>query len=495
MLAVDAQDGREGLFSHVLQGSAFENKRLAAVDDGGDDVSSLSSVPSMGRQMTELSEAQCTDIMERQLSSFQSRGSEFWRRQCTAPTGQQKEAFADAFSRQMSCPIRNCPDLRSRGFSTLAPIQAIHDDNSDCCSQTPFGSRGATQEEETDELDEGLLENAISVVVSECSTSVSVADPGGLDSELIAVSDGFVQMTGFDREEVVGENCRFMNEHCPPMPESQRKRLARACETGQPFTAVLVNRRKSGELFFNLLDLRGLILARSACGLEDLWILIACQADVTHLDRNELPSGHAELMRQVGSRIRKRLLKQLAELGLAGAMFKYARASESPEDGAPSTKDSWWLAQDVMWRIGKPEPAAVRRSLDDLPDFQALPLLAGERLRGPPADPRLCGAPLSLVPEVPEAALNGAIKPEGGSEVAEEAESGQVQPSLAPSTTPQQAEAALGLEPAQPPAADGGAVPAEGSAGKPRVATPMAAAACAATALLVLLSIRRLARK
>merc|ERR1719265_1415327 len=91
--------------------------------------------------MTELSEAQCTDIMERQLSSFQTRGTEFWRRQATAPIGQQKEAFESSFNRQMTAPSRKASEMRHLGFSPLAPIHSVTEDHlsdyhlSECSSQ------------------------------------------------------------------------------------------------------------------------------------------------------------------------------------------------------------------------------------------------------------------------------------------------------------------------------------------------------------------------
>lgn len=347
--------------------------------------SSLSSVPSMGRQMTELSEAHCTDIMERQLSSFQSRSTEFWRRQCTAPTDRQRENCLEGLRRQISCPTGKVGgmDVRARGFTTLAPIQAHDDLNSEDNStdSNGFQSRFSSQACPEDELEEGLIETAISVVVTECTSSVLVADPGSLDSDLIAISDGFVDLTHFSRDEVIGENCRFLNEGCPPMPQAQRQRLARCCETGEPFTAVLVNRRKTGEFFLNLLDMRGLILARSEDGLEHLWVLIACQQDVTHMDREQLPTNHIAQLRQVANRIRKRLLKQLNELGLAGAMFRVARPAEDSGAGSVAKSGSFALVTDLMWRIGVSEPDAVSRSLDLLPDLHTFPLLQGERLR------------------------------------------------------------------------------------------------------------------
>merc|ERR1712226_1754829 len=127
-----------------------------------------------------------------------------------------------------------------------------------------------------------MLETAICTAVSQVSSSICVSDPTALDCELIAVSEGFLQLSGYTREEVLGENCRFLSKGCPSSPE-QRQRLRGAVATGAPFVAVLVNRRKSGEPFLNLLDLRGLVLGRHRGTGEELWVLLAMQMDVTEM--------------------------------------------------------------------------------------------------------------------------------------------------------------------------------------------------------------------
>merc|ERR1712151_725806 len=68
---------------------------------------------------------------------------------------------------------------------------------------------------------------------------------------------------------------------------------------------------------------------------------------------------------QVASRIRRRLMKQLCELGLAGVMA----------DNEPSqdSRIAWHLLPNVAWKAGDPPANAVRQSYDDLKRKRLLP--------------------------------------------------------------------------------------------------------------------------
>eukprot|EP00913_Durusdinium_trenchii_P007639 g7176.t1 len=50
--------------------------------------------------------------------------------------------------------------------------------------------------------------------IRDCNFSVSIADPQLPDCPLIAVSEGFCELTGYARERIVGQNCRFLNGGC-----------------------------------------------------------------------------------------------------------------------------------------------------------------------------------------------------------------------------------------------------------------------------------------
>lgn len=196
------------------------------------------------------------------------------------------------------------------------------------------------------------VKKAMKEAVQECKFCVSIADPKGTDYPLIAVSEEFEAMTGYRRTEILGVNCRFLNQGCDLDP-GQLMGLRMASETGAPFTALLPNRKKSGELFLNLLDLRGLTIARNLKTGDDVWFLIGIQADMSELadDEDEL-AEHMEEVKVLADEIRVTIKKELQQMALIG----YTATVESLED--LQKKDSgdkpsmWELYAEPMWRPG-----------------------------------------------------------------------------------------------------------------------------------------------
>jgi PAS domain-containing protein len=327
----------------------------AGRDDVNDDANSeLSSVASFGRQITEFSDIQCKSMIDVQCGGFQSRGSEFWMRQCTAPVNQQNLQCRSVLLRQLSCP----PDVTPTPGSVLRQ-ESGH--GSGVGNRLQPIESNASSGQFLDDVSEGVIENAIFTMVTEREFSVAVADPNSLDSYLIAVSEGFVQLTGYEREDVLGENCRLLNANCPEMLAEERKRLVNTCETGAPYTGVVINRRKSGELFYNFLDLRGLALFRNGKSDQVIWVLMCVQKDVTGLGKDELPHDHLPFLNQVAGSIRKKLVRHLAELGLSSVISR-------------TDKGGWYLAPDGDWLPG---------------ELRSLSVLQSEYARLPPVDPSI----------------------------------------------------------------------------------------------------------
>jgi len=188
---------------------------------------------------------------------------------------------------------------------------------------------------------EALVKKGIKDATELCSFCVTIADPRAQDCPLIAVSQEFERMTGFTRSEALGLNCRFLNEGCDVEP-SDLMNLRLSSRTGAPYTAVLKNRKKSGEFFLNLLDLRGLTVAKNAESGEDLWFLVGIQADVTDLAQDEVPESHLPRMQCVADHIRTALSRELSQFAFAGAAeIKVVTSKES---------DSYMLLQQPQWR-------------------------------------------------------------------------------------------------------------------------------------------------
>jgi len=71
------------------------------------------------------------------------------------------------------------------------------------------------------------------------------------DNPIVDANDAFVQLTGYSRQDIIGQNCRFLagpgTER--PVQASVRQAIAR----GEPIVAELTNYRKDGRSFRNAL--------------------------------------------------------------------------------------------------------------------------------------------------------------------------------------------------------------------------------------------------
>lgn len=89
--------------------------------------------------------------------------------------------------------------------------------------------------------------------IDEAPTGISISDPSQEDNPLIYVNDAFVDMTGYPREEILGENCRILRGK-----ETDPDRIARiqdAIDAQEPVSVTLRNERRDGSEFWNHLEI------------------------------------------------------------------------------------------------------------------------------------------------------------------------------------------------------------------------------------------------
>jgi PAS domain S-box-containing protein len=89
--------------------------------------------------------------------------------------------------------------------------------------------------------------------VDEAPVGITVADMTLEDAPIIYASDGFVELTGYPRDEVLGQNCRFLQGEATR--EEPVSKIRTAIDAEQPITVELRNYRKDGSLFWNRLSL------------------------------------------------------------------------------------------------------------------------------------------------------------------------------------------------------------------------------------------------
>lgn len=78
-----------------------------------------------------------------------------------------------------------------------------------------------------------------------------LTDPAKADNPIVYASDGFVKVTGYPRNEIIPRNCRFLQ--CRHSDTSAVKRLREAINSREESVELLLNQKKTGEPFWNLL--------------------------------------------------------------------------------------------------------------------------------------------------------------------------------------------------------------------------------------------------
>lgn len=81
-----------------------------------------------------------------------------------------------------------------------------------------------------------------------------ITDPHQPDNPIIYATKAFYELTGYDREEVIGRNCRFLQgRDTDPQAHSY---IREAIVDLSPITIDILNYRKDGSPFWNRLRIR-----------------------------------------------------------------------------------------------------------------------------------------------------------------------------------------------------------------------------------------------
>lgn len=130
----------------------------------------------------------------------------------------------------------------------------------------------------------------LSQILDTCVNGITLSDPNQPDNPLVYANAAFELITGYDREEMLGHNCRFLNGDDLNQPELERIRAGIAAR--QSVTVTLRNYRKDGTMFYNRFTIRPLF---DQAG--DLLYFLGIQHDVTETvrAREELKQINARL--------------------------------------------------------------------------------------------------------------------------------------------------------------------------------------------------------
>ncbi len=133
-----------------------------------------------------------------------------------------------------------------------------------------------------------------------------------LDGTIVYVNPAFETVTGYTREEALGQTPRLLRSGHHDVPFYQS--LWRTVLAGGVFRGTLVNRRKNGDLFHAEHTISPIVGADGACE-----YLVAIARDITERLRNERHEAELACGREVQRRLYPREAPRLAGYDIAGA--------------------------------------------------------------------------------------------------------------------------------------------------------------------------------
>lgn len=80
-----------------------------------------------------------------------------------------------------------------------------------------------------------------------------ISNPQLPDCPIVFVSPGFLELTGYSKEECIGRNCRFLQG--PATDRTEVQRMKEALLQSQDITVVLLNYTKKGDTFWNKIEI------------------------------------------------------------------------------------------------------------------------------------------------------------------------------------------------------------------------------------------------
>ncbi len=190
---------------------------------------------------------------------------------------------------------------------------------------------------------------------------VVVTDARAPDEPILYVNEGFERITGYSRREVIGTNCRFLQG--PQTQPERTDRIRRALREGTDVQVELLNHRKDGSAFWNLVSISPI---RDAEG--RITHHIAIQSDVT--ERHEA----REALREARDHLEQRVRERTAELEASGLALK-EEVAERREAERKLLRQQHRL-RELASKISRAEDSERRRIASELHDRLSQGLVA-----------------------------------------------------------------------------------------------------------------------
>ena len=142
-----------------------------------------------------------------------------------------------------------------------------------------YRARRSFRKEASDRRNPCYKEQALAAI----DDGVIITDPQARDNPIIFANAGFTRMTGYEADEVIGRNCRFLQG--PDTSEEAKAVIRDGLREARTVRAVLMNYKKDGTPFWNELTLSP-VRANNA-GRGKVLYFVGVQKDVTERRRIE----------------------------------------------------------------------------------------------------------------------------------------------------------------------------------------------------------------
>jgi len=93
------------------------------------------------------------------------------------------------------------------------------------------------------------VELYISQILAQAKNGIVISDPNQEDNPLIYVNQSFIDLFGYEYDEVIGKNCRYLQGEDREQKGIQK--IRDAMKEQKPITTILRNYTKSGRLIYN----------------------------------------------------------------------------------------------------------------------------------------------------------------------------------------------------------------------------------------------------
>lgn len=96
---------------------------------------------------------------------------------------------------------------------------------------------------------EGMIPFVLSQILDSCVNGITLSDPDQEDNPIVYANEAFELITGYNRDEIIGRNCRFLQ--ADDKNQESIGQIREGIKEKKSVTVTLRNYRKDGTLFYN----------------------------------------------------------------------------------------------------------------------------------------------------------------------------------------------------------------------------------------------------